>query len=473
MLTTRCSVTTGSLTPVSKQVQFQELQCVNRDAWTTPRMVRCDAGSRTTQALFDGAMFIGRLRIMCGRTIFIFNISRSGRVPHLPQMNPFSWRWAAAAVCLLLILTALPQTSTFIIYTAPQSAGRATLTSSPTTTVSPTLTPSFSHVISPYNWTLPQRGILFTKIPKTGSSTMYSILERVIRYSPGWEMAKPIGNAPELGTCMRRRQGGKAAWLGMIRHNVKEGEEGIKLFAAHACYHSEYMPDAQHWFGNQPPALITVMRSPLDQFTSKYRYVQMCCRHLREDPAKLANNWKWCAPLCSESGDYSWQTYVSRVCARMGCNEQKRYMGISQPIVQEIIRNYDLILISESMDESLALWAVKFGVPLRALPYLNRNTNSVIPKPIYSPADVTLIEKYLKYDLALYQLAKGKLKSQLESLTPNEQTQYTHVLSELRAANQLAIKTCTPLCSPIPGPSLEERRCWRECLERTMDDFWK
>ncbi|KAH9262832.1 hypothetical protein BASA82_000158 [Batrachochytrium salamandrivorans] len=39
-----------------KQVQFQELQCVNRDAWTTPRMVRCDAGSRTTQALFDGAI---------------------------------------------------------------------------------------------------------------------------------------------------------------------------------------------------------------------------------------------------------------------------------------------------------------------------------------------------------------------------------------------------------------------------------
>ncbi|KAH9258274.1 hypothetical protein BASA81_003323 [Batrachochytrium salamandrivorans] len=69
MLTTRCSVTKGSLTPFSKQESRYSFKNCNAwtvmrwDAWTTSRMVRCDAGSRTTQALFDGAMFIGRLRI--------------------------------------------------------------------------------------------------------------------------------------------------------------------------------------------------------------------------------------------------------------------------------------------------------------------------------------------------------------------------------------------------------------------------
>ncbi|KAH9262503.1 hypothetical protein BASA82_000433 [Batrachochytrium salamandrivorans] len=79
MLTTRCSVTKGSLTPFSKQESRYSFKNCNAwtvmrwDAWTTSRMVRCDAGSRTTQALFDGAMFIGRLRfIMCGRTIVNF-----------------------------------------------------------------------------------------------------------------------------------------------------------------------------------------------------------------------------------------------------------------------------------------------------------------------------------------------------------------------------------------------------------------
>lgn len=389
-------------------------------------------------------------------------------------MSPLSGQWAVAALCLLLTLTASLQSSTAVIYTAPQSAGQIAWTASPTakTAVIPTPAPSTSTSPYYYNWTLPQRNILFTKIPKTGSSTMYAILQRVVRCSPGWFMAKPVGNAPEVRTCSHRQDGGKPAWLSMVRHNFKEGGEGIRLFAAHACYHAEYMPSAEHWFENQRPAVITLMRDPLDQFTSKYRYVQMCCRHLRQDPPATASNWKWCAALCADQGDYSWQTYVKRVCARIGCNEQRRYMGIAQRDLGEVVRGYDLILITERMEESLALWAVQFGVPVRALPYLNRNTNSVIPKPTYSPQDVALIETYLKYDLALYELAKAKLEAQLEALTPSEQTQYARVLGELRAANRLAATTCAPLCLPLPGPSLEQRKCWRECLERTVDGLW-
>ncbi|KAH9258163.1 hypothetical protein BASA81_003747 [Batrachochytrium salamandrivorans] len=286
-----------------------------------------------------------------------------------------------------------------------------------------------------------------------------------------WKIAQA---PPGLSTCSSKQNGGKLAWEEIV--NANGGR--VCLFASHTCYHAEYMTNPGYWLGYQSPLTITLMRQPLDQFTSKFRYVQMCCQHRREtitssSHSPLERRWNWCQPLCVDSADQALNSYVTKACTgKHACNEQKRYMGIAFAKLKTIIDSYDLIMISDRFDESLVVAAVLYGLPLRALPYLNRNTNKVIPQPIYTKADLSFIQSHIKYDLTLYHLAVVKLDYKIANMSPSQRMRYDQWLAMLRQANDKMAAVCMPQCAHIKEPSVEARQCWETCLDTTMAGIW-
>lgn len=311
---------------------------------------------------------------------------------------------------------------------------------------------------SSWKWTKPERNLLFVKIPKTGSTTMFELFNRLAEHTKGWTLARPLNNASEIATCDSAYYG-KRNWEEMVQGNGGR----IDLFASHACYHPEYMALPRYWSLNKPPLPITVMRKPVDQFTSKYRFTQACCEEGRLD---------WCKTFCRTSGNYSLTRYMIAACTSGTCSEQKRYMGLKQPSEKRIVDSFFLVMIMERFEESLALLGLKLGLPLRALPFLQENSNTRVQRPVYTKSEVERIEFRARRDVTLYALAVKKFNAVLAALTEQERLEYEHILSTLRLANAKANARCTPQCAHEPSMSRAERTCLEKCLVEAMDDVF-
>ncbi|KAH9254252.1 hypothetical protein BASA81_007853 [Batrachochytrium salamandrivorans] len=321
----------------------------------------------------------------------------------------------------------------------------------------PSLSPT-QPASSSWRWTKPRRNIMFTKIPKTGSTTLFEVLNRVAEHSPGWRMAVPSNNASKVNTCTTLPIG-KQAWSQMVRDNGGR----IDMFASHACYRKSYMAHARSWSQKKPPVAITMMRHPLSHFVSKFRFAKVCCIDQRE--------WDWCQAFCTDAGPYTVERYVDYACGNGMCNEQKRYMG--EGSTKTIIDSFFLVLILERFDESLALLGVKLGLPTRALPYLQENANTLVPKPVISDEYREELEsKHMEYDVALYRVATQRLDSMLAELTTQEREEYDEVLHTLRFANQRAANKCKPLCEAELELSTQRKVCLDRCLTIVMEEIW-
>ncbi|KAH9254255.1 hypothetical protein BASA81_007856 [Batrachochytrium salamandrivorans] len=304
----------------------------------------------------------------------------------------------------------------------------------PTTMITTTTTTMTSQPLSSsWKWTKPERNLIFVKIPKTGSTTMFELFSRLAEHTKGWTLARPLNNASELSTCDSAYYG-KRNWEQMVQGNGGR----IDLFADHACYHPEYMAQPRYWSLNKPPTPITVMRKPVDQFTSKYRFTQACCEEGRLD---------WCKTFCRSSGNYSLTRYMISACTSGTCSEQKRYMGLKQPSEKRIIDSFFLVMIMERFEESLALLGLKLGLPIRALPFLQENSNTRVQRPVYTKSEVERIEYRARRDVTLYALAVKKFNAVLAALTQKERVEYEHILSTLRFANAKANAKCGPQCA--------------------------
>lgn len=311
-----------------------------------------------------------------------------------------------------------------------------------------------------WNWTKPRRNIMFTKIPKTGSTTLFEILSRVVEHTPDWRMAVPMNNASKVNTCTTVPIG-KTAWRYMVLDNGGQ----IDMFASHACYRKSYMSQPRYWSQQRVPIVITMMRHPISHFISKYRFTQVCCMDGRQ--------WNWCHAFCSsveDGGDYTLQSYINYACVNGMCNEQKRYMGEGQS--RAIVDSFYMVLILERFDESLALLGVKLGLPLRALPYLQENANTLVPKPVLTKEEREQIEmEHMEYDFALYRVALQRLNQTIAELTAEERTQFDFIINTLRVANSRAKAKCKPRCSSELELSTNRKLCLDACLKETMEEM--
>ncbi|KAH9254253.1 hypothetical protein BASA81_007854 [Batrachochytrium salamandrivorans] len=291
--------------------------------------------------------------------------------------------------------------------------------------------------------------LLFTKIPKTGSTTMFQLLSRARRqYYPEWKLALPMNNGSGLKETCISPAAGRRAWRKMIAHNGGQ----LDMFIHHACFRSEYMTRAEDWSQRVPPLALTLMRNPIDQFMSKYRFTLACCE----------KQWYWCSAFC-KVGDMSLQGYLAYACPDNGpCNEQERYMG------DKPLEKYFMVLIMERLDESLTLLGIRLGWP-QVIPYLRENGNSLVPQPELSPTQQHVIAQRSRRDIDLYRAAVARLDSAIAAQTPQERWEFDSRLSKLQRINALAASRCPPtVCAN--EMSKEHFQCMEACLDQVLSE---
>lgn len=345
--------------------------------------------------------------------------------------------WLAALVVVAVGLVLLLQ-SRLAVPVAPSALS------------SPTIVPPLSPTIAPpplLSTTIAHPNLLFTKIPKTGSTTMFQLLSRARRqYYPEWKLALPMNNASGIKETCAGSGAGRRAWKEMVLYNGGR----MDMFIHHACFHAEYMTLAEDWSRHAPPLALTLMRHPMDQFVSKYRFTLACCERA----------WYWCSAFC-KAGDLSLQGYLTYACPNNGpCNEQERYMG------RKPLDKYFMVLIMERLDESLTLLGMRLGWP-QVVPYLRENGNSLVPQPDISPAQQRVIAQRSRRDMDLYRAAVARLDSALAAQTPHERAEFDARLSELQRINARAALACPPtICAN--EMSEEHVLCMEACLDRVL-----
>tara|TARA_B100001741_G_scaffold145602_1_gene120047 strand:+ start:6040 stop:6654 length:615 start_codon:yes stop_codon:yes gene_type:complete len=165
---------------------------------------------------------------------------------------------------------------------------------------------------------------------------------------------------------------------------------------------------------SNPPLLITILRNPVSQAISAFRY----------------SRWQH---ILNQFGSTDWNDHINRLnrsdihntsCYYM--NSQSHDLGFYNNIlkcspfewVQKIIRSFDLIMITEYFKESLILcktllnnagWNVKF----KDLAYLVQNKeHNIISKYAYKQmSDSLKYSKSINIDLLLYEKAHNKFRN--------------------------------------------------------------
>jgi len=327
------------------------------------------------------------------------------------------------------------------------------------------ITPDQSSTQPPPSQTCsPIQKVGFAKTHKTASSTVQNILMRFVLHSQ-WNFVMynagshlgPPRNQYRLDTPFQASWVDNTDWQGMVE------EQGYNVMALHTMWDQQ---EVEKVLGNGSDVrFITILRNPVDQFESMYNYV-----HFEEtfhmDLETFIN-------VYLKPG-----LKVDRVHGYLGRNQQLWDLGLTntedpalvEEKVQELDRDFDLVMIAEELEESLVVLSNELCWPLVNMTSLKLNTRKPSTVSSLSPESRSLLQSWLWADTTLYTYFKDKLHrkklelgvermgSQVETLrTLNTQMEEECVIQVVNDTKSLA-EEFQPWSKDVLGFRINEKR---------------
>jgi hypothetical protein len=321
----------------------------------------------------------------------------------------------------------------------------------------------------PNSSSLQQRGFLFIKTPKVGGTTLAVTLQRTALYF-NMSVAVPTPRM-DRETCGHAHEDAVKVWTRMLRKNPA----GLQVFASQVCMHPFMLRNG--WRDNKPPILLGLVRDPWSRWVSAWRYLEKRCE---ENDQVMPHDIQ---VLCTTRLSRGFERYTQDICEEISgsnpqCSVQHAWLApehYTAPAV--LLKTYDLILVIEEFDLSLAVLHFDYGVPLSALPYIVANQDKSVPVPHIS-ADVKAkaLARGLSIDAALYRLAKQRLMQRADDLNRTTAGKFHDVVATLKRANAKAQVECTTPDSLHENDCIVTSRLVKKtegCRHRCLDGIWQ
>ena len=254
----------------------------------------------------------------------------------------------------------------------------------------------------------------FMKTHKTASSSVQNIL---LRYgmNSGWNFVFPARgnhlNNPLHGSKLIESFNGD--WLKGVLWKPMTDQEGYNLFALHTKWSQK---EVEKLLG-QSAKYITILRDPVENFESLYNY------------AHFSDTFK----MNLEDFVHSYiekNKTIPRIKKYMGRNQQLYDLGLLlkdminidaiRDKIQEIDKNFDLVMIAEDFDASLVFLSEELCWPLANMTSLkvNARKESAVEKLSQKARDI--LQDWLWADQMLYDHFKEKLEKRKQIYGPNK-----------------------------------------------------
>uniref|UniRef100_A0A8D9EGG3 Galactosylceramide sulfotransferase n=2 Tax=Cacopsylla melanoneura TaxID=428564 RepID=A0A8D9EGG3_9HEMI len=245
-----------------------------------------------------------------------------------------------------------------------------------------------------------RESIFFLKAHKCGSSTVQNIL---LRY----------GRENNLSFVLPYKQNyighPKPFSRGLISEDLRTQDNKYNVFAHHSRYNSDEVklamkPDA---------AFVTILRDPGTLFESLYTFCRFERRYnisfekFKSAPAQHSHL------LHSRHGSRFGR---NQMCFDLGLDEtlffQDKYVN---ELIDDIEKDFDLVMISEYMEVSLVLLADLMGWPLEQVVYLNSNVRQEKNKNKLTEDEMEAMRAINPEDTKLYKHFLEKFKRRVEA----------------------------------------------------------
>ena len=308
------------------------------------------------------------------------------------------------------------------------------------------------------------KGILFVKTPKVGGTSLALILERYA-HAMNLTMVEPLKHMAEK-TCYRiSEEMANEYWRRMF---VKHNTGPFQVFLSQACY-KPFMRQPKWWYGETRPFVLGLMRDPWERWVSAYRYTQARCQS--HDPTLKVEG------LCGRG----FEDYTKHLCSsvRLTCSAQFEYMHgrimqdslrkLQPSSANNILNQFDFVLILERFEESLIVLHKVYGFPFRVLPSLVANKDDQVPVPVKDLRDWAANFGGMGRDALLYKRARKRLQEAIDRIPADE---FADAVQRLKDANQRAKQLCHPDrignstdCLTESSRLQKKLGCLHQCLE--------
>jgi len=187
--------------------------------------------------------------------------------------------------------------------------------------------------------------------------------------------------------------------------------------------------------------------------------------------------------LCKTRLPTGFERYSDNMCGQSFaqapmCSVQHAWLA-AEPHASpaSVLQTYDLVLVLEDFDTSLAVLHFDYGVPLRALPYLVANQDKSAPMPhITHDVKTRVLNHGLALDHALHRLAHATLTRRAQALNASTDGYFQVVLNRLAKARALAQQECSSDdaykkddCIVTSRLVLKQESCRHACLDLIWD----
>ncbi|SDC82944.1 MULTISPECIES: sulfotransferase family 2 domain-containing protein [unclassified Candidatus Frackibacter] len=240
--------------------------------------------------------------------------------------------------------------------------------------------------------------LIFLHIPKTGGTTLRSIITKVYRKDQFFE-----GDYQKIINKLKKSE---------------ENIQGIECIKGHIKF-------GIHRYCTRLYTYITMLRKPIDRMISVYY-------HIRRNPN---------IPKYEQLKNISFKEFVSSDQFSYNSNRQlfmitggkKHPFNLDSSDLEEAKSNLDncfsVVGITEMFDESLFLMKKELGWD--DISYTRKRVAKNRPsKENVSNETIKIIEERNKLDIELYQYAKKKLKARIKSLNSNSKEELNNFISQ-------------------------------------------
>lgn len=254
----------------------------------------------------------------------------------------------------------------------------------------------------------PVQKVGFMKTHKTASSTVQNILMRYGRqHTWNFVMMKDGNHLGPPGKQYVLNKPFQSSWVQNVPWSSMTADQGYNALVFHTMWNQK---EVESLLG-EGARYFTILRDPVDQFESMYNYV-----HFEQKFGGLGLEEFVEHYLGGPGGSLS----VRRVNGYLGRNQQFWDLGYApsdldtlgkvKARIQEISRNFHLVMIAEDFTSSLVLLSDLLCWPLKDMSSLKLNARRKSEKDQLSPRAKSLLKEWLWADGLLYSYFKHVLE---------------------------------------------------------------
>ena len=247
--------------------------------------------------------------------------------------------------------------------------------------------------------------IIFLHIPKTGGTTVRSIMERLYETSALFSV---YDDSPSHNSIID------------LDSLSAEAKKSIKIYCGHVSY-------GFHRSAEVKPNYVTILRHPIDRVLSFYHHTMTYDPEWKDKPVSLVK--------FINSKNLQMNNHQTRIVSGMGapfnqCPEEMLWKAI-----ENIEKEFPFVGVSELFDESLLVLseAVGWCDPF----YVKENVSKGRPnREYFSQMEINVIKNHNQLDLLLYAYVKKRLLAEVAAKEPS----FKDKLRTFRDQNEEAAK---------------------------------